>query len=86
MLPYAVSEISDTVPNIYNLADISTLKPSSASFTPNFSHLKPLKSVKNVTNFQGAPVGFQEQRTADFKLKDFSPSLERKKSGRSTLV
>ena len=73
-------------PSRYTAADISTLKPSSASFTPNFSELKPLKSVKNVTNT--ADLGILRALhggSADFNLKDFK-KLERKKSGRSTLL
>ncbi|QDZ24038.1 hypothetical protein HOP50_12g65780 [Chloropicon primus] len=69
-------------PSRYNVADISTLKPSSASFTPNFSDLKPLKSVKNVN--MGMLGGLQRGKADFFNLKDFK-TLERKKSGRSTL-
>lgn len=73
----------------YSGADISTLKPSSASFTPNFAHLKPLakksqSSVKDVTNL--GPLLALQSGTADFRLKDFEKPLERKRSGRSTLV
>ena len=70
-------------PSRYTAADISTLKPSSASFTPNFSELKPLKSVKNVADL--GILRALHGGSADFNLKDFK-KLERKKSGRSTLL
>ena len=65
-----------------NGTEISTLKPSSASFTPNFNHLKPLKSVKDVTNL--GMGGLKSSPSSEFNLKDFR-NIERKKSGRSTL-
>ena len=65
------------------LAGPVATQPSSASFTPNFSELKPLKSVKNVADL--GILRALHGGSADFNLKDFK-KLERKKSGRSTLL
>ena len=63
-------------------AEISALTPSK-KILPNFSNLKPLKSVGELPNLGmlGLPASGGK---SDFILKDFK-KLERKKSGRSTL-
>ena len=62
--------------------EISALTPSK-TILPNFSNLKPLKSVGELPNLGmlGLPVSGGK---SDFILKDFK-KIERKKSGRSTL-